>query len=194
MVRRAQCQCGGFTATAATEPGVVMACHCTWCQRRSGVPVTINAYFKKDDVRLGATTRSLNAPLPKAVNSTTTSVRPAAQRWRGEPICVRTCSRSRLGVSPTRTSRHHWCRCGKRRCADGSSSPRARSTFLARDSARGRLSWRPRPVSRLALWTGVSSLGPWDRTAARRNENWSDSGNGSSLRGGSRPCYRIVGA
>ena len=34
MVRRAQCQCGGFTATAATEPGVVMACHCTWCQRR----------------------------------------------------------------------------------------------------------------------------------------------------------------
>ena len=36
MVRRAQCQCGGFTATAATEPGLVMACHCTWCQRRSG--------------------------------------------------------------------------------------------------------------------------------------------------------------
>ena len=26
MVRRAQCQCGGFTATAATEPGVVIAC------------------------------------------------------------------------------------------------------------------------------------------------------------------------
>ena len=65
MVRRAQCQCGGFTATAATEPGVVMACHCTWCQRRSGVPVTINAYFKKDDVRLEGDYKVFERPAPE---------------------------------------------------------------------------------------------------------------------------------
>ena len=65
MVRRAQCQCGGFTATAATEPGVVMACHCTWCQRRSGVPVTINAYFKKDDVRLEGNYKVFERPAPE---------------------------------------------------------------------------------------------------------------------------------
>ena len=64
MVRRAQCQCGGFTATGATEP-VVMACHCTWCQRRSGVPVTINAYFKKDDVRLEGDYKVFERPAPE---------------------------------------------------------------------------------------------------------------------------------
>jgi hypothetical protein len=69
MVRRARCQCGGFTATAATEPGVVMACHCTWCQRRSGVPVTFNAYFKKDDVRLEGDYKVFERPAPEGRNT-----------------------------------------------------------------------------------------------------------------------------
>jgi hypothetical protein len=51
-VRTATCQCGAFSATATGEPELVGACHCTECQRRSGVPVTCNAYFRKANVRL----------------------------------------------------------------------------------------------------------------------------------------------
>ena len=138
MVRRAQCQCGGFTATAATEPRVVMACHCTWCQRRSGVPVTISAYFEKDDVRLEGDYKVFERPAPEGrkLYNYFCPTCGTTLAWRAD---LRPDVLAVAGVSPTRTSRRRWCRCGKRRCADGSSSPRERSTFLARDSARGNL-------------------------------------------------------
>ena len=52
MSRTASCQCGAFRVTVAGEPDVVNVCHCRECQRRSGVPLTCNAYFRRSEVRL----------------------------------------------------------------------------------------------------------------------------------------------
>ena len=52
MERTARCLCGGFRAIVTGEPNFVGICHCTECQRRTGVPVTYNAYFKMSQVRL----------------------------------------------------------------------------------------------------------------------------------------------
>ena len=52
MTRIAKCQCGGFRVVVSCEPVFINLCHCQECQRRSGVPLTWNAYFPKTDVQL----------------------------------------------------------------------------------------------------------------------------------------------
>jgi hypothetical protein len=52
MERTAKCLCGAFRVIATGEPNNVNVCHCQDCQRRSGVPWTSNAYYKKSSVRL----------------------------------------------------------------------------------------------------------------------------------------------
>jgi hypothetical protein len=52
LARTASCQCRAFRAVTTAEPVYVGICHCTECQRRSGVPLTCNAYFLKSDVQL----------------------------------------------------------------------------------------------------------------------------------------------
>ena len=52
MTRIARCQCGGFRVVVSCEPVFVNLCHCQDCQRRSGVPLTWNAYFPKSETVL----------------------------------------------------------------------------------------------------------------------------------------------
>jgi len=52
MTRTASCQCGGFRIIIDAEPDTVGVCHCQKCQRRTGVPLSCNAYFPKSKVRL----------------------------------------------------------------------------------------------------------------------------------------------
>jgi hypothetical protein len=52
MTQIARCQCQGFRVIVANAPEFVNICQCTDCQRRSGSPLTSNAYFPKTDVRL----------------------------------------------------------------------------------------------------------------------------------------------
>jgi hypothetical protein len=52
MMRTASCQCRGFHVVVEVEPDTVAICHCQICQRRTGVPLTCNAYFPKSKVRL----------------------------------------------------------------------------------------------------------------------------------------------
>ena len=52
MTRTASCQCCGFRVVVETEPDTVDICHCQICQRRTGVPLTCNAYFPKSKVQL----------------------------------------------------------------------------------------------------------------------------------------------
>ena len=47
---RAQCQCGQLSAEVAGPADAVSACHCLDCQRRSGSPFGVIAYFPADDV------------------------------------------------------------------------------------------------------------------------------------------------
>ena len=54
----ARCQCGRLTvALPATTPAVV-ACHCTACQRRTGAPFGVLAYYPADQMTIaGEATR-----------------------------------------------------------------------------------------------------------------------------------------
>ena len=52
MTRIASCQCSGFRVVVEAEPDTVAICHCQICQRRTGVPLTCNAYIPKSKVRL----------------------------------------------------------------------------------------------------------------------------------------------
>jgi len=50
-IRTAHCCCGSLRAEALAEPIVVAACHCTECQRRTGAPFLVGAFFAKEHVR-----------------------------------------------------------------------------------------------------------------------------------------------
>jgi len=50
MNRIAHCCCGSLRAEALAEPVGVLACHCLECQRRSGAPFDVSAYFLKEHV------------------------------------------------------------------------------------------------------------------------------------------------
>ena len=55
--RVAQCCCGSLKAEADGEPAVVSLCNCIECQRRTGSPFGVGAYYEAGQVRLaGATT------------------------------------------------------------------------------------------------------------------------------------------
>ena len=46
----ATCGCGGLRVTTVGEPDLVIACSCIACQRRTGSPFGVGAYFKKERV------------------------------------------------------------------------------------------------------------------------------------------------
>jgi hypothetical protein len=52
MTRTAACSCGALTVATEGEPYVVSMCHCTACQRRTGAPFGVGAYFKLAQVRI----------------------------------------------------------------------------------------------------------------------------------------------
>jgi hypothetical protein len=49
--RIATCSCGQLQITASGDPDVVVACSCIACQRRTGSPYGVGAYFKRDSVQ-----------------------------------------------------------------------------------------------------------------------------------------------
>jgi hypothetical protein len=50
MARIAHCCCGSLRVEAAGEPKFVAACHCQECQRRTGAPYGVSAYFERTQV------------------------------------------------------------------------------------------------------------------------------------------------
>ncbi len=51
-MRTAQCSCGSLKVEAQAEPQRVAACHCLECQRRTGAPFGVSAFFKASDVAI----------------------------------------------------------------------------------------------------------------------------------------------
>ena len=51
MTRIAHCCCSSLRVETTGEPALVAACHCTECQRRTGSPFGVSAYFPKEQVR-----------------------------------------------------------------------------------------------------------------------------------------------
>ncbi len=57
MTRIAQCHCGKVKLTCEGEPNPVIMCSCQLCQRRTGSPVHIGAWFETEHVTIeGKTT------------------------------------------------------------------------------------------------------------------------------------------
>lgn len=48
--REARCSCGSLRVVTTGEPEVVVACHCLECQRRTGAPFGVGAYFRRSQV------------------------------------------------------------------------------------------------------------------------------------------------
>ncbi|WP_082222353.1 GFA family protein [Mesorhizobium loti] len=44
----AKCQCGQLAVTTPGPSSTVVACHCSYCQRRSGSPFGVFAYYPDD--------------------------------------------------------------------------------------------------------------------------------------------------
>jgi hypothetical protein len=47
---RAQCSCGALTLTLPDAPRLVVACHCLDCQRRTGSPYGVGAFYPAEAV------------------------------------------------------------------------------------------------------------------------------------------------
>jgi hypothetical protein len=52
ITRNAQCCCGSLKAEADGEPAVVSLCNCIECQRRTGSPFGVGAYYEAAQVRI----------------------------------------------------------------------------------------------------------------------------------------------
>ena len=50
MERKAECACGELKVTVLGDPEVVAICNCTQCQKRTGVPYSVSAYFNKSQI------------------------------------------------------------------------------------------------------------------------------------------------
>jgi len=57
MTRIAHCCCGALRAVTIGEPAFILLCHCRECQRRTGAPFGVGAYFNKDRVRRQGATK-----------------------------------------------------------------------------------------------------------------------------------------
>ena len=62
MKRTARCSCGALRAVADGEPQSVVACHCVDCQRRSGAPFGVGAYYPSAQVVVSGDAREFSRP------------------------------------------------------------------------------------------------------------------------------------
>ena len=68
----ATCGCGALRVTTAGDPDLVVACSCIACQRRTGSPFGVGAYFRKEAVSAegaaGTYTRVADSGLTVSIN------------------------------------------------------------------------------------------------------------------------------
>ena len=59
---RALCQCGQLTADLPPSAPAVVACHCIYCQRRTGSPFGVLAYYPADQVVVSGEAKRFTRP------------------------------------------------------------------------------------------------------------------------------------
>jgi hypothetical protein len=60
--RIAQCGCGKLVAETQGEPDFISMCHCLACQKRSGSPLGIGAFFKRENVKIAGENKIFARP------------------------------------------------------------------------------------------------------------------------------------
>ena len=135
MTRTASCQCRGFRVVVEAEPDTVGICHCQICQRRTGVPLTCNAYFPKSKVRLEGEHRiyTRDCPEGRKLHNHFCSMVGWTLDLRPNQFGVA------VGCFNDRIFRLQWRRSGRRRCALGQCCQRAFSIFRVLDRFRARV-------------------------------------------------------
>ncbi len=53
----ARCSCGALTVQAPGPSRLVVACHCTECQRRTGAPFGAGAFYPAEELRIAGAAR-----------------------------------------------------------------------------------------------------------------------------------------
>jgi len=53
----ARCSCGALTLTLPAPSKLVIACHCVECQRRTGAPFGVSAFYPVDAVAISGTAK-----------------------------------------------------------------------------------------------------------------------------------------
>ena len=61
-MREAHCGCGSLRIETEGEPTFVIMCHCEACQRRTGAPYGVGAYFEVGQTRISGDTNSYSRP------------------------------------------------------------------------------------------------------------------------------------
>ena len=59
---KAECQCGQLSVELPGPTPVVVACHCIACQRRSGSPFGVIAYYPADQITIKGNSRHFERP------------------------------------------------------------------------------------------------------------------------------------
>lgn len=59
---KASCQCGRLTAEVPGPTAAVVACHCRACQKRSGAPFGVAAYWPHADVSITGEAQQFDRP------------------------------------------------------------------------------------------------------------------------------------
>ncbi len=59
---KAECQCGQLSVRLPGPTPAVVACHCVACQRRTGSPFGVLAYYAADQVSVGGEAKRFERP------------------------------------------------------------------------------------------------------------------------------------
>ena len=68
---RAACSCGRLRVTADGEPDLVIACNCLACQRRTGSPFGVGAYYRKEALSVEGAQRLFSRVADSGLDVTT---------------------------------------------------------------------------------------------------------------------------
>lgn len=53
----ARCSCGALALQAPAPSPMIVACHCVWCQRRTGSSFGVGAFFRATEVTIAGTAK-----------------------------------------------------------------------------------------------------------------------------------------
>ncbi len=59
-MNHAQCRCGAITLSLAEPSRLVVACHCIDCQRRTGAPFSVGAFYPADAVTIAGNAKEFS--------------------------------------------------------------------------------------------------------------------------------------
>ena len=129
-MRVAQCCCGSLKVEVDGEPAVVSLCNCIECQRRTGSPFGVGAYYEAAQVRTSGDSKVYQREV-EGRGCAFTFAPIAAPPFSGKPQTTRGDTASRSVRSQIRTSQSP-----RARCSSAAGTTGCRLLKIFRDSLR----------------------------------------------------------